>query len=113
MTDWIIVYGDYTTYTSEDGSHWDAPATNVQVILITDPDHRWEPLYGGAGYYIWVDGGWRMADDAFALHDYLCLPGPRKVLFGRTLSRKEWRTLLHWATTQLGEKTGRWPDERG
>lgn len=112
MSEWLIVYGDRSTYSSEDGPAWDAPATNVQVILVSDPDHVWEPLYGGAGYYIWTEDEWRMADDAFALHDYLCQPGPRKVIFGRSLSRGEWQELLRWATTELGPRTGRWPDER-
>lgn len=111
MPAWTIVYGDYSIW---DGDPWSAPATNVQAIIVPDPDHGYELLYGGQGFYIYSpdDETWRMADDWFALHDYLCLPGAKRVLFGRTLAHGEWRDLHRFAEKIAGEKTGRWPRER-
>lgn len=99
---WAIYYGDGSVYSSEDGSHWDAPARNVQVIVVADPDHKWTTV-SSTDYYILWDDRWQGVD-WFGLYDYLCEPGPRKVLFGRTLTQVEWDALLGRVWKEWGEK---------
>ena len=77
---WRIYYGDGSTY---DGDPYDAPGLNVQVCMMSNADHgRYSQTR--FDYYVWSDGEW-IGCDIFGLWDYLQQPGPRKVLFGRTL----------------------------
>lgn len=82
---WKIRYSGQPPYSNLDGSAFDAPALGVQVISQADPvvgrvlvrladfywfDHTEDYWYGG---------------DIFGLWDYLTQPGPKKVIFGRTV----------------------------
>lgn len=77
---WRIYYGDDSVFSDRDGSPFDAPSANVQVVV------------GAAGIlhskdaWVWrPDTGWRPCDTA-GLWDYLLnYRGPKAVLFGRTI----------------------------
>lgn len=88
---WTIWYGDGTTYTEEDGTVFEAPGLNVQVVEQSDPTvGRWTQL--AQDYYVWNGEAW-VGCDVFGLWDYLQQTGPRKVLFGRTIGNRAYEEI--------------------
>lgn len=90
---WRIYYGDGSTYSNRDGSAFDAPAENVQVIAIAlDTEKGWGLVHGGESdrgcdVYFYRDDSWFGSDrDGHGFASYLRELGPRKVIFGRTMS---------------------------
>jgi hypothetical protein len=93
---WRIYYGDGTTFDDLDGTPADAPALNVQVIVVRDRDpnsqlgrypvHRFD-------YYWWDDPDW-YGGDLFGLFDYLARPGWKRVMFGRTIGNAEHQAII-------------------
>jgi hypothetical protein len=77
---WRIYYSDGTVY---DGDR--PPARDVQVILQHDEDGPY--FQSGSDYYIRLGDRWQGVD-IFGLFDYLLDSG--LVLFGRTITRKEY-----------------------
>lgn len=82
---WRTFYGDGATFSDADGSPYDAPRLNVQVIVGADPQigryivsdkdaYWWEPEHER-----WFGG------DRRGEWDYLCRLGPRVVLYGRAI----------------------------
>lgn len=118
MTDsppaWRIYYGDETTFSAGDGSVYDAPARNVQAIVRLDP-RVGRFILTGHDYYWWQPGDeeW-FGGDRFGLFDYLCRPGRKRVLFGRSLTRSEYERIHQQAATDddFPQKTAHHPDER-
>lgn len=112
MPAWRIYYGDGSTYSSDDGAAFCAPARGVQAIV--SPDE----LVGRfcdtqCDYYVW-DGAWLGVDHA-GLLDYLGRVGFAKyVLQGRTIPGETYRAIMERARTDPGfpEKTARLPKER-
>lgn len=87
---WKVYYGDGSTFSSEDGTPEECPTRGVQVVAQEDEDHG-KILLTSDDYY-WWDGereSW-FCGDRFGLYDYLCRPGWKKVLFGRTLTDEEY-----------------------
>lgn len=103
-----IYYGDGATYSDRDGSPYDAPAVNVQIIAVEDAASP-EGFYlthgnGLRAYFCYAPdpGVWHCADEA-GFYDYLMFgPGPKKVLFGRTLHRDS----DYWAIRDRAIKEG-------
>jgi len=89
MASWRIYYGDGSTYSDDDGDVFDAPALDVQAIAFrtSEPDHKTGhmPVFR-FDYYWWEPNGDWYGGDLFGLYDYLTRPGPKKVVFGRTVS---------------------------
>ena len=109
--DWMIYYGDGSKFSSEDGTPWQAPARDVQVIVKVDPLNKWTRVYG-YDYYTWSEkNGWH-ARDIFGLFDMLCEPYPVAVKFGRTLAPQEWNDLQNEVHSDWGVKDGYRPGER-
>ena len=96
---WKIHYGDGSTFSSNDGDPFDAPALNVQIIVVRDDDpssqlgrypvHRFD-------YYWWDEPDW-FGGDLFGLFDYLSRPGAKRVLFGRTVANAEHQAIIDGA----------------
>lgn len=87
-----IYYGDGSAYQgSSDEDAYAAPSTDVQIIAQGDSDspRGWSLIFGKAlhGYYCWRNGRWFITDDAGFWDYLLCLPGPKKVVFGRSMPR--------------------------
>lgn len=101
MWQWCIYYGDWTTYTSEDGSAWDAPGRNVQVVLTGDSDHNWAVVNIRDFYWYLPETDQWEGGEIFGLWDYLVRPGPKKVIFGRALPNLEFRAIVDHATQQI------------
>ena len=108
---WRIYYGDGSTY--GDGDAFAAPSQNVQLIANSDPDHGWY-LCRATDYYWYLpeEDRW-YCGDIFGLFDYLLQPGPRKVLFGRSIPSKEFNALVERAHNdpEIPQKTGWQPYE--
>ena len=100
MLKWRIYYGDGSTFDSNDGSVYDAPGIDVQAVAYHTPDPQHStgriPIFR-FDFYWWVPeteewyGG-----ELFGLFDYLVRPGPKKVIFGRTID-----TATHQAIVNL------------
>jgi len=110
--DWRIYYGDGSTYDSS-GSPFDAPALDVQAIIIrvNDPANSYgRGLVARFDYYWWVPESqeW-FGGDLFGLFDYLTNTlGPKRVLFGRTIGNAEHQDII---TRALADKE-LWGDAR-
>lgn len=102
MLEWRIYYGDRTTYSSEDGSPFDAPPDNVQAIVFVDPTVG-RGIVAKRSIYYWVpeEGQWSGLMDqlGYGLFDYLRQPGARKVIFGRTISNAAYDAVIRQAVT--------------
>jgi len=92
---WRIWYGDGSCYSDRDGSPFDAPALDVQVIVQVDPQTgRYNQ--SGSDYYVWDGETWRGVD-IFGLFDYLIRPGARTVKFWRTIPNEQYRHINNLA----------------
>lgn len=111
---WRIYYGDGTTFDVRDGHAFDAPARNVQMIAVADPDHGWY-LCRSDDYYWWLPqtDTWQ-GGDKFGLFDYLIEPGPKRVLFGRTIGNAQFNAIFDRAMNdpEIPQKSGWQPRER-
>lgn len=105
----MVFYGDGSTFSAEDGDPFSAPGENVQTIIRPDPDHNWRAI-NGCHAYGWEDRGdgleWWGLQTESDLVQYLLRPGPRKVLYGRTLSNERYREIIAQANELCGIKTG-------
>jgi len=87
---WRIYYGDGSVFSNRDGTAFDAPAINVQVIAQESDNDAGRILMHGTSlraYYCWRDDEkqWYCTDEV-GFYDYMMLMlGPKRVLFGRTL----------------------------
>lgn len=86
---WRIYYGDGSTY---DGDPFLAPPDNVQCVVIADPDHG-RILRAMKDFYWWIGDEW-YGGDLFGLFDYLRQPGPKKVIFARSLSDRQYQATI-------------------
>jgi len=96
---WRIYYADGSTYSDQDGAPEDAPARDVQVVVISDRNHGWM-TQALTDYYVWDDrgGGLRWwGVDLFGLYDYLIEPGYKCVLFGRTIAKQDFNEIFERA----------------
>jgi hypothetical protein len=93
VTCWRIYYGDGSTV-DDTADPWLVPGVNVQAIVQADPDVGRYVLHH-QDFYWWMpdDGQWHQGDH-FGLWDYLARPGPRKVVFGRSLDNVSYKALL-------------------
>lgn len=92
---WRIWYADGTHIRSEECDPFDAPGLGVQVIMQNHPiNGRWAQM--AHDYYVWTDGQW-VGCDLFGLFDYLQQAGPRKVVFGRTVSNERYEAIYRTA----------------
>jgi hypothetical protein len=108
---WRIYYGDGSTYDSRDGAAWNAPARDCQMVAVADPDHGWFLCRSDDFYwYVAASDEW-VGGDNFGLWDYLIEPGPKRVLFGRTISNAQFQAIFERACAEW-TKTGFRPHEQ-
>jgi len=106
-----IYYGDGSTYSDRDGSPYDAPAEDVQIIAIEmDTPQGFGLIHGGESergcdVYMYRDGTWFGSDkNGHGLASYLRELGPRKVIFGRTMTSTDafWKIVGRASREGLG-----------
>jgi len=108
MKKWIIYYGDGSKFTWEDGTHFDAPRVNVQLIAVEDDDAGWI-LQSDAEYYYYdsdIDI-WYIAD-SFAMYDLLIRCKHPLVFFGRYIHRPDFQEILKRCLKELPGQKSRW-----
>ena len=113
--EWCIFYGDGSRYSSL-GEPQYAPARDVQLIVIKDPDHKWRTA-SGCDYYVWDDRGdgyswWGV--DHNGLYDYWIEPGWKRILQGRSITSRQFQKLFNAVQddSEWGRKTAFYPNER-
>jgi hypothetical protein len=102
MLTWRVYYGDGSTLSNEDVDPYAVPGLDVQAIVQADPDVGRYVLHH-MDFYWWVaqDGQWHQGDH-FGLWDYLARPGPKKVVFGRSLDNLSYKAILARAVADGG-----------
>lgn len=93
---WRIYYsGNFTI--DDSVNPYDVPGLDVQAIVQEDPDVGRYVLHH-CDYYWWMpeDEQWHQGDH-FGLWDYLQRPGPKKVIFGRSLDNRSYKAILERA----------------
>jgi hypothetical protein len=116
MLTWRIYYGDGSTLSNEDVDPYAVPGLDVQAIVQADPDVG-RYVLSHQDFYWWVeaDRQWHQGDH-FGLWDFLQRPGPKKVVFGRSLDNVSYKTILARAmhdddgfAPKSGTKPGEFP----
>jgi hypothetical protein len=110
---WRIFYTDGSTYSSLDGSPYDAPPDGVQVIVKADADNG-RFLVAQRDYY-WFDHQrqeW-FGGDIGGFWQHLRKPGPSKVLFGEFVTNAEYNRCITAALSDpaFNPKSARHPEE--
>lgn len=97
---WRVYFGDGATFSSDDGSPYDAPRLNVMCVVgpdkwtgrytVSDKDaYWWVPAHGR-----WYGGDRRGEWDYLAFH-----PGPCVVIYGRAVSDEQYNLVIAAAET--------------
>jgi len=109
LTLWAIYYGDGSKFTDLDGSPFDAPRTNVQIIAFKNNQMGWEIL-SQSDYYYFEDGGhgFCIAPDQFTLFDVLVRVFKPLIFFGRWLSQEDFRKVVLKMLDDLPEPKTLW-----
>lgn len=94
-----IYYDNGDTYSGD--PFW-APATGVIVIAVEDTTKETGyKMVLAKNAYLYKEGRWWGCDEA-GMYDYLMMfPGPKAILFGRTI-----RDELYWEIVQRATKEG-------
>ena len=111
---WKIYYGDGTTFSSKDGEAREAPRRNIQCIVRAD-DEVGRYIERMNDFYVWCSerNNWKGVDQ-FGLYDYLLYEFFPLVLFGRTITEKEYKALYDRAVSDpdMPTKSAKSPHER-
>lgn len=111
---WIVYYGDFSTFSCDDGEPWEAPRLDVMAIASYSEKVGFYWIYSADYFYFEADrGGWQKAD-SFTLWDHLLRAKYPCVLFGRMLSDAHWDELWQRIQKDFGEleKNG-WLEREG
>lgn len=92
---WRIYYGDDSVF-DDAADPFGAPPVNCQVIAQRDPDVGRTLLAKKDFYWLEDDLTWN-GGDIFGLWDYLARPGPKKVVFGRTIPNRRYAAVVRKA----------------
>ncbi len=84
---WRIYYGDGSTFSDRDGSPYDAPGGNVQVICC-EYDNGTAPPISASNLYRWETKSWMNCDFMDLPQYFLTHPGPQKIIMGREMEDK-------------------------
>jgi hypothetical protein len=107
---WRIYYTD-RVFTDQDGSPFDAPRQDVQVIA-QEKDGSYELIHG-RDYFYWEPacGGWHSCD-MFGAFDHLVRADRQCLKFGRMLSDPDWRAMFARVKADVGGRTAAHSRER-
>jgi hypothetical protein len=106
--EWRVFYGDGSTFDNLQGSPFDAPRLDVQVIVQKNDTVGWKILNGHDYFYFDPKrDGWQETNE---WHDTLLATYHPLLLFGRRMSRADWsrmrRRAIEEATSAWGPKSG-------
>jgi hypothetical protein len=104
---WKIYYGDGSTFSSDDGTPYDAPKQDVQVIAITSPTTGVE-FEQGQDYFVYeserVTSGFT-GTDIFGMFDHLLRSKQQCVFFGRHMLNEEFWAFYKSVKAQYPHKS--------
>lgn len=108
---WRIYYGDGTEFSSEDGTAFDAPRTNVQVIAFTNPNTGKTDLLSQSDYYYYEPecndwGWWHCSREGLLLH--LMRAKRPLILFGSMIRTSQFNSIEAKAVKDAGRNKGSW-----
>lgn len=99
---WRIYYADGSTFDSNQGEPWQAPASGVVIINLESEDERERSYFQkDDDYYIWKLNRWWSVDYGAATR-YLytgLFPHPRACLAGETVTNEQYVNLVKRAGT--------------
>lgn len=108
---WRIYYEDGSTFSSDDGSPWDAPRTGVEVIV--HPEGNGLSLMSQSDYYYYEPdrasqwGGWGYCDQ-FGLILHLQRAKQPLILFGAMVSDSQFSEIEKKALADIGLSKQTW-----
>ena len=99
--DWLILYGDFSTFSSDEGAWEDAPGRDVQAVIFRDPALGWTIRHGGQGnspcdFFRLDEDGTPVGMDQAGMIDHV-VHELGVVKQGRMLSSGEWQDILRQA----------------
>jgi hypothetical protein len=99
---WRIYYGGGSTFSSEDGAPVDAPRRNIQCIVRVDEEVG-RYIERMDNFYVWCSDreNWKGVD-RFGLYDYMLYEKHTVILFGRTITEKEYKAIYDRAVNDSG-----------
>ena len=107
---WRVFYDDGTTYSSEDGTPFDAPRQGVQAI-VQAKDGDYEKVFGRDHFYYEAKrGGW-VTCDLFGCIDHLLRAERQCVLFGRQMADSDFRAVMQRVDNEVGQRSHRYARE--
>lgn len=85
------------------------------MIAVACREHGWYLCRSNDYYWYLSDQDIWQGGDIFGLWDYLTQPGPKKVLFGRTITNSAFQEILAraYCDPDIPQKTGWHPHETG
>jgi len=108
---WKIYYDNWTAFSSEDGSVWQAPRIGVVAIIQTNPNVGWEFVCGNDYYYYEeAVGGWRNTTQ-FGMYDHMIRCQHPLVLFGRMVTDETYAEMRRKIAEEWGPKSAWLPTE--
>ena len=98
---WIILYSDGSTFSSDEGAWEDAPGRDVQVVIFRDPVLGWTIRHGGQGnspcdFFRMAGSGQPVGMDQAGMIDHV-VHELGVVKQGRMLSSGAWQGILRRA----------------
>jgi hypothetical protein len=107
---WAIYYANGDRVTDSDQKPEDVPTRGV-IAIGQAHDRAGRIILSKHDYYWWTDHDQWFGGDIFGLWDYLCTPGWKRVLFGRSVTDGTFETIMTQATDDdyLPPKAGRHP----
>lgn len=95
---WKIYYADNSTFSSLNGTPYEAPSKGVIVITQKEDNVKgWRTVIGD--YYVYQSWGWEGVDYA-GLFDYLTDSGCKTVKLGRTIPTNDFDRIFSRARTE-------------
>ena len=90
---WAIYYGDGSIFTDEDGSPFDAPRTNVQIIVEKHPRLGWELFSQSEYFYYEPETRGFYHADIFTVFSVLIRSKAPLILFGQMISDEKFEEI--------------------
>lgn len=105
---WRIYYGDGEVFTNENGSVYDAPRVNVQVIAAYHQEYNWELFSDSDYYYYDCDLDVWFPTDQFGMFDVLIRTSKPLIFFGRYIPTDDYKQIVTRVIDELPTPKTAW-----
>lgn len=110
MNEWAIYYGDGSVFSDENGTPYDAPRTNIQIIVQKHKSMGWE-LVSGADLFYYEEsrrGFYACNSTGSTLWDHLWRAKYPLVFAGRMITDEEFRQIVLKVLDELPSPKTAW-----